>query len=86
VARAAALRLPQVAAPFRLTVALGDARATVRVLTGLEARWVRVRVPGGVLFLIANPRELSAEEHPFVTRLPELLEAREVAIRSFSLR
>jgi hypothetical protein len=85
-ARAAALRLPQVAAPFRLTVALGDARTTVRVLAGLEARWVRVRMPSGVLFLIANPRELSAEEHPFVTRLPELLGSRGVAISSLSLR
>jgi hypothetical protein len=86
VARAAALRLPQVAAPFRLTVAHGDARATKRVLSELEARWVRVRVPGGVLFLIANPRELSAEEHPWITRLPEALAARGVAVRSLSLR
>ena len=85
-ARAAALRLPQVAAPFRLTVARIDAEATARVLAGLDARWVRVRVPEGVLFLIANPRELSAEEHPFVTRLPELLEARGVAVGSLSLR
>ena len=42
VARAAALRLPQVAAPFRLTVARSDARATARVLTALGAPWVRV--------------------------------------------
>ena len=75
-ARAAALRLPQVAAPFRLTVSRADARDTTRVLTSLGASWVRARVPGGVLFLIANPRELTAEEHPFVSRLPEALAAR----------
>jgi hypothetical protein len=84
-ARAAALRLPQVAAPFRLTVAPHDARATTRVLRSLGATWVRTRVPGGVLFLIANPRELSAEEHPFVARLPEALAARGVVVRSLSL-
>ena len=28
-----------------------------------------MRAHGDVLFLIANPRELSAEEHPFVARL-----------------
>jgi Zinc carboxypeptidase len=85
-ARAAALRLPQVAAPFRLTVAPGDAGATRRVLTALGATWVRSHAPGGVLFLIANPRELSAEEHPFVSRLPDALAARGVVVRSLSLR
>ncbi|MGH2641493.1 MAG: M14 family metallopeptidase [Actinomycetota bacterium] len=85
-ARAAALRLPQVAAPFRLTVAAGDARATTRVLTALGATWVRSHAPGGVLFLIANPRELSAEEHPFITRLPDALATRGIVIRSLSLR
>jgi hypothetical protein len=85
-ARAAALRLPQVAAPFRLTVAPGDAGATTRVLTALGATWVRSHAPGGVLFLIANPRELSAEEHPFVSRLPEALAAQGVVVRSLSLR
>jgi hypothetical protein len=85
-ARAAALRLPQVAAPFRLTVAAVDARTTTDVLTGFDARWVRVPTRGGVLFLIANPRELSAEEHPFVAKLAGALAARDVTVRSLSLR
>jgi hypothetical protein len=85
-ARSAALRLPQVAAPFRLTVARTDVRATTEVLRRFEASWVRLRVPGGVLFLIANPRELSAEEHPFVAGLPDALASEGVAIRSLSLR
>jgi hypothetical protein len=85
-ARAAALRLPQIAAPLRLTVAPRDALATTEVLTRFEARWVRIRVPDGVLFLIANPRELSAEEHPFAARLAGALATRGVAVRSLSLR
>ncbi len=85
-ARAATLRLPQVAAPFRLTVAQADARETSDALAELGARWVRVRVAGGVLFLIANPRELSAEEHPFVARLAGTLAERGIAVRSLSLR
>ncbi len=86
VARAAALRLPQIASPFRLTVAARDTRITADVLTELGARWVRVRASGGVLFLLANPRELSAEEHPFVATLAGALADRGVAVRSLSLR
>ena len=41
---------------------------------------------GGVLFLIANRRELSAEEHPFVATLAGVLAERGVRVRSLSLR
>jgi hypothetical protein len=85
-AHSAAVRLPQVAAPFRLTVSPTDEQATTEVLGRFEASWVRLRVRGGVLFLIANPRELSAEEHPFVARLPGALASEGVAVRSLSLR
>ena len=85
-ALSAALRLPQVAAPFRLTVSRTDEQATTDVLNRFEASWVRLRVPGGVLFLIANPREFSAEEHPFVARLPGALASEGIAVRSLSLR
>ena len=86
VARAAALRLPQVPAPFRLTVAVDDAEATERALTDLGARWIRTSGARGALFLIANPRELSAEEHPFVATLPNTLRDRGIVVRSLSLR
>ena len=56
------------------------------VLNGVGARWVRMRAHGDVLFLIANPRELSAEEHPFVAGLADALLERGVAVRSLSLR
>jgi hypothetical protein len=85
-ARAAALRLPQVAAPFRLTVARADADRTSAVLRDLGARWVRIRGVDGALFLLANPRELTAEEHPFVATLAATLARRGVAVRSLSLR
>jgi hypothetical protein len=85
-ARAAAQRLPQIAAPFRLAVARRDVPATEAVLTELGARWVRMRARGGVLFLIANQREFSAEEHPFVATLAGVLAERGVRVRSLSLR
>lgn len=84
--RAAAPRLPQVPAPFRLTVAAGDAAATERALAALGARWVRIPSARGTLFLLANPRELSAEEHPFVATLAGTLRARGITVRSLSLR
>jgi hypothetical protein len=85
-ARAAAQQLPQVAAPFRLRVAGRDVAETKRVLTSLGATWVRVAGAQPALFLIANPRELSAEEHPFITRLAGELAAQGVRVRSLSLR
>ena len=63
-----------------------DVAATTEVLTSLNASWVRVPVAQGALFLIANPRELSAEEHPFIRRVPGKLGAKGVHVRSLSLR
>jgi hypothetical protein len=85
-ARAAALRLPQLSTPFRLTVAPADAPVTADVLAELGGRWVRRRAVGGTLFLIANPGELSAEEHPFAATLARTLEQAGVQVRSLSLR
>ncbi|MGH2681443.1 MAG: M14 family zinc carboxypeptidase [Actinomycetota bacterium] len=85
-ARVGAERLPQLAAPFRLTVGAADAPATGQLLTELGARWFQVRALGGVMFLIGNPRELSAEEHPYVARLAGMLAARDITVRSLSLR
>jgi hypothetical protein len=67
-------------------VAGKDARATTEVLTQLGARWFRVRVADDLLFLIANPRELSSEEHPFAATLAGTLADRGVVVRSLSLR
>ena len=64
----------------------GDAEATTRCWRSSGLGGSGSRVAGGVLFLIANPRELSAEEHPFVARLAEALADRGVAVRSLSLR
>jgi hypothetical protein len=85
-ARQAALRLPQVPAPFRLTVAPADVGTTANVLTALGARWEQRRGARGTLFLLANPQELTAEEHPFIGRLPLDLEAAGVEVRSLALR
>ena len=37
-------------------------------------------------YLIADPRELTAEEHPYITRLVGRLASRGVDLRSLSLR
>ena len=86
VARTASERLPQVAAPFRLRIAKKDVVATDEVLASFGARWVRVPVSSGALYLIANPRELTAEEHPYITRLAGRLASHGVHVRSLSLR
>jgi hypothetical protein len=85
-ARQASLRLPRLAAPFRLTVAPSDARETSAVLASIGARWERRRGARGALFLISNPRELTAEEHPFIGHLAVDLRARGIEPRSLALR
>jgi hypothetical protein len=55
------------------------------VLTTLGARWGQRAGARGTLFLIANPQELTAEEHPFIGRLAVELEAAGVEVRSLAL-
>jgi hypothetical protein len=69
-----------------LTVAPADVGTTANVLTALGARWEQRRGARGTLFLLANPQELTAEEHPFIGRLPLDLEAAGVEVRSLALR
>jgi hypothetical protein len=46
---------------------------------------VRERFPRGVLFLVANRRDLSAEEHPFFAPLLQDLRDRGVRLRFASI-
>ena len=68
----AAGALPSLDSPIRLTVSAGSAEAAAAVLSrGAE---FSVKTAGGkARFLIANPEELSGEEHPYAAFLPDEL-------------
>jgi hypothetical protein len=68
--RAAAAALPHLGSTIRIAVARADAGATASALRGYGAHFVRQRLDAGrVLFLVANRRDLSVEEHPFFAPL-----------------
>jgi len=85
-ARAAAGRLSDLQRPLRVTVAAGGAAATERLLGGYGARFEARRSGGQVQFLVANPRGLAADEHPFAADLARRLRTSGVPVRAFSLR
>jgi hypothetical protein len=85
-ARAAAGRLSDLQRPLRVTVAAGGAAATERLLRGYGARFEVRRAGGQVHFLVANPRGLAADEHPFAADLARRLRASGVPVRAFSVR
>jgi hypothetical protein len=72
--------------PFRVTVAAAGAAETERLLRGYGARLETRRAGGQVHFLVANPRGLAADEHPFATDLARRLRDRGLPVRAFSLR
>jgi hypothetical protein len=84
-ARAAAGRLSRLERPLRVTVAAAGAADTERLLRGYGARFETHRAGGQVRFVVANPRGLAADEHPFATDLARRLRARGVPVRAFSL-
>jgi hypothetical protein len=53
------------------------------VLDSYGARYILQRTRGRVAFLIANPNELSGEDHPFARRLPSALQEAGVATIAF---
>jgi hypothetical protein len=85
-AKAAAARLSDLQRPLRVTVAAGGAAATERLLRGYGASFEVRRAGGQVHFLVANPRGLAADEHPFATDLARRLRASGVPVRAFSVR
>jgi Zinc carboxypeptidase len=85
-ARAAAARLSDLDRPIRVTVAASGAAATERLLRGYGARFEAHRAGGQVRFLVANPRGLAADEHPFAADLARRLQAGNLPVRAFSVR
>jgi hypothetical protein len=85
-ARAAAAKLSDLDRPIRVTVAASGAAATERLLRGYGARFEARRAGGQVRFLVANPRGLAADEHPFAADLARRLHAGNLPVRAFSVR
>jgi hypothetical protein len=85
-ARAAAAALPELGSAIRIAVARADAGATAAALRGYDAHFVRQRLDAGsVLFLVANRRNLSVEEHPFFAPLVRDLGRSGVDVRFASI-
>ena len=72
--QAAAEELVGSSATIRLSVERSSATRAARVLRRYDARYRVQRTRDRTAFLIANPRQLAADEHPFATRLPSALE------------
>ncbi|MGH2744837.1 MAG: hypothetical protein ACRDN8_20610, partial [Thermoleophilaceae bacterium] len=68
---------------IRLAVRPASAGRARAALDRVGARYRVQRSQGRVAFLIANPRELSGDEHPFATRLPAALERAGVSTIAF---
>jgi hypothetical protein len=85
-ARAAAGRLSHLDRPIRVTVAAAGEAGTERLLRGYGARFETRRAGGQVHFLVANPRGLGIDEHPFAADLARRLRERNLPVRAFSMR
>jgi hypothetical protein len=85
-ARAAAGRLSDLERPIRLTVAASGAAGAERLLRGVGARFETRRSGGQVHYLVANPRGLGLDEHPFAADLARRLRATGLPVRAFSMR
>ena len=82
-AREAARELVGSSQTIRLSVRRGSAARAARVLRRFGARYRIQRTRGRTAFLVANPRGLSADEHPYAARLPRALERAGVATIAF---
>jgi len=61
----AAARLPDVGSAIRIRVARTDAAATARILQRRSSEVTRIDLGTETLFLVANKKDLSFEEHPW---------------------
>jgi hypothetical protein len=82
-AKDAARAIPALDSPIRISVRPGSARETSALLERFGARAIVRRLPGKVSFLIANPRGLEAEEHPYVLELAAQLRRSRAEVIAF---
>jgi hypothetical protein len=83
-ARRAVAELPPWSASIRLTIAAGGEPVATALLDQFGARYDVERWSGRVRYSIANPRELSLEEHPWAIELLARLRARGVHLFGIS--
>ena len=81
----AADRLPQLGSAIRIRVATSDALAAAKILNRHGAEVVRIQLDGEVLFLVANRKDLSYDEHPSFGLIVRDLEAAGIDVRAASL-
>lgn len=81
--RAATLEPDDLPSAITVTVAKDDASEAKRVLDGYGVRVRRLPSDEGVRFALANPDELSAEEHPFAAAIPAELTSRGIEVLAF---
>ena len=82
-ARRAARRLEGTSSDLRLAVSAATAGGARDVLDRFGASYSASRKGATVGFVIANPRELSADDHPFARRLPAALARAGVSTLAF---
>ena len=81
----AATALADVGSAIRVRVARTDAAATARILKRHGAEVVRINLATDSLFLVANRKDLSYDEHPFFALVVRDLEKAGIEIEAASL-
>ena len=81
----AAAGLVEFGSTIRVRVAAKDAAATAKILNRHGAEVVRIDLGGEVLFLVANRKDLSYEEHPLFGPLVRDLEKAGIDVLAASL-
>ena len=84
-AQDAAAGVVEFGSAIRIRVAASDAAATARILNRHGAEVVRIDLGGEVLFLVANRKDLSFEEHPYFGTVVRDLERAGIDVRAASL-
>ena len=84
-AQDAAASLVEFGSTIRVRVAAKDATATAKILNRHGAEVVRIDLGGEVLFLVANRKDLSYEEHPSFGLIVRDLEKAGIDVRAASL-
>jgi hypothetical protein len=84
-AREAASDLVQLGSAIRIRVARADAATTAKVLARRGSDVVRFDLGAETLFLVANRKDLSYEEHPFFGLVIRELQSKGIDIRAASL-
>ena len=78
-------RVLEFGSAIRIRVAVDDAAATAKVLKRHGAEVARIDLADAVLFVVANRKDLSYDEHPFFTLVIRDLEAAGVMVQAASL-